>query len=113
MQFHGYFYQTDTERLYFLLKGADFKNKATHVLENLKWTNNTHSLCQKLPNACHSFRASMQDKDVFFNRTLCMEMMYLEKITFIHMVWKETMFSAAAFLPKESSVDTWDTFIPV
>lgn len=63
----------------------------------------TCNLCQRLAYAPHRFRVALPYKDVVFNRTLCMDLMYLNSAAVLHIFHKDTKLSAAGFLRNETT----------
>ena len=57
------------------------------------------------------FRTVLPPEDIVFNRCLCMDIMFLDGMAVLHMVYKDTKFSAAAFLPEQTAVKVWNTYL--
>ncbi|CDF36767.1 unnamed protein product [Chondrus crispus] len=113
MKVHRHFHHPDSERLYSVMSRAEPDKTSPEVLRTLKRISSTCDLFQRRSRAPHRFRASLPDADVVFNRTLCLDLMYLENTPVLHVVDKDTKFSAAAFLGKETADATWNTFMNI
>ena len=84
------------------------------VLRDLGRIERTCDLCQRLsPAPHHSFRVSLPNEDVVFNRTVCMDIMFLEGKLVLHVVDKDTKFSTAAFLRSGTADETWDRLMRI
>ena len=112
MKVHRHFHHPDSERLYSVMSHAEPDKTSLEVLRTLKRISSTCDLCQRRSRAPHRFRVSLPDADVVFNRILCLDLMYLETPV-LHVVDKDTKFSAAAFLRKETADATWNTFMNI
>ena len=110
---HRHFYHPNSERLYSLTKRGVPGKTSFKVLHDLEKIESTCDLCQRFSHAPHRFRVSLPDKDVVFNRTVCMDIMFLEGNPVLHIVEKDTKFSAAAFLKGETTDETWGTFMRI
>ena len=113
MKVHRHFHHPDSERLYSVMSRADPERTSPEVLRALKQISSTCDLCQRRSRAPHRFRVALPDADVVFNRTVCLDLMYLENTPVLHVVDKDTKFSAAAFLEKETADATWNTFMSI
>ena len=113
MKVHRHFHHPDSERLYSVMSRTEPDKTSPEVLRTLKRISSTCDLCQRRTRAPHRFRVSLPDADVVFNRTLCLDLMYLENKPVLHVVDKDTEFSAAAFLGKETADATWNTFMNI
>ncbi|CDF36525.1 unnamed protein product [Chondrus crispus] len=113
MKVHRHFHHPYSERLYSVMSRAEPDKTSPEVLRTLKRISSTCDLCQRRSRAPHRFRVSLPDADVVFNRTLCLDLMYLDNTPVLHVVDKETKFSAAAFLGKETAEATWNTFMNI
>ena len=110
---HRHFYHPNSERLYSLMKRGVPGKTSPRVLHDLEEIESTCDLCQRLSHAPHRFRVSLPDKDVVFNRTVCMDIMFLEGKPVLHIVDRDTKFSAAAFLKSETTDETWETLMRI
>ena len=113
MKVHKHFYHPDSERLYAVMKRANPTKASPQVLRDLRRINETCHLCQRLAHAPHRFHVALPDEDVIFNRTVCLDLMYLDNSAVLHVVDKDTKFSAASFLAKETAEETWKTFMSI
>ena len=113
MKVHRHFHHLDSERLYSVMSCAEPDKTSLEVLRTLKRISSTWDRFQCCSRNPHRFRVSLPDADVVFNRTLCLDLMYLENKPVLHVVNKDTKFSAAAFLGKETAGATWNKFMVI
>lgn len=73
----------------------------------------TCEVCQPESDAPHRFRVSLPHGECVFNRIVCLYLIKLKRRTVLHVVDKDTKFSAACFLKGESSAETWNAFMMV
>ena len=77
----------------------------------------THvTYAKKLAREPGSFRVSLPSEDIAFNRTVYMDIMYLDGKSVLNIVYKrvlkDTQFSAAAFLSQgETTEDVWHIYM--
>lgn len=62
-------------------------------------------------NKPHRFRALIPNGDCVFNQTLGMDSMKIGNKTVLHIVDRDTKFSAAVFKHRESTEKMWKTFV--
>ena len=113
VRIHKHFYHPKSERLYSLMKRGVPERTSPEVLRDLEKIENTCELCQRLSHAPHRFRVSLPEKYVVFNRIVCMDIMFLEGKPILHVLDKDTKFSAAAFLRSETTEETWETLMRI
>jgi len=71
-------------------------------------------VCQRLYKEPSRFRVSMPEEDLCFNRRVMMDWMTLEQTPVLHVVDRDTLFSAATFLrDRVSSKSVWDVFLRI
>ena len=112
MKVHKHFHHPNSERLYAVMKKSDPEKTSPQVLRDLKRISAACDLCPRLSHAPHRFRVALPEGEVVFNKTVCLDLMYLDNAAVLHVVDEATKFSAASFLPKETADDTWNTFMP-
>lgn len=83
------------------------------VLHYLETVESTCELCQRLSHTPHRFRVSRPEKDVVFNRTVCMEIVFLDLKSVLHVVDQDTKLSAVAFFRSQTTEETWETFMRI
>lgn len=93
------------------MKKAEPEKTLPQVLHDLEKIDATCDLCQKLGQAPHRFRVSLPEGEVVFNRTVCMDIMFLDSKPVLHIVDKDTKFSAAAFLRNETTDEAWNVYM--
>ena len=113
VRIHKHFYHPKSERLYSLMKRGVPERISPEVLRDFEKIENTCELCQRLSHAPHRFRVSLPEKDVVFNHTVCMDIMFLDGKSVLHVVDRDTKFSAAALLRSETIEETWETFMRI
>ena len=113
MKMHRHFHHPDSERLYSFMKSSDPGKTSPQVLTDLKRISAACDLCQRLSHAPHRFRVALPDGEVVFNKTVCLDLMYLDNAAVLHVVDKDTKFSAATFLSNETAKETWNTFMRI
>lgn len=110
---HKHFYHPNSERLFSLMRRADPGSTSPQVLKDLEKIEGACDVCQRLGHAPHRFRVAMPDENVVFNRTLCLDLMTIDGKQVLHIVDKNTKFSAASFLSSETADETWNTFMRI
>ena len=86
---HRHFYHPKSERLYSLIKRGVLGRTSAEVLRDLEKIESTCALCQRLIHAPHRFRVSLPERDIVLNRTVCMDIIFLEESMFF-MWWIRT-----------------------
>ena len=113
MKVHKHYHRPDSERLYAVKKRSDPEKTSPQVLNDLKRISSECDFRQRLSHAPHRFRLFLPDGKVVFNKPVCLDLMHLDNAAVLHVVDKDTKFSADSFLPKETSDDTWNTFMRI
>ena len=111
LKLHKHFFHPDSGRLYAMLKRADNASTTPSDLKELERVASECDVCQRNMAAPSRFRTALPADDVVFNRCVCMDIMFLEGKAVLHMVDKDTKFSAAAFLPKQTVDELWSTYL--
>eukprot|EP00168_Porphyra_purpurea_P020863 TRINITY_DN895_c0_g1_i6.p1 TRINITY_DN895_c0_g1~~TRINITY_DN895_c0_g1_i6.p1 ORF type:complete len:1091 (+),score=259.84 TRINITY_DN895_c0_g1_i6:1132-4404(+) len=68
-------------------------------------------VCQRLARAPGRFRVAIPDEDVVFNRTVLLDLMYLDGRSVLHVVDKDTLYSAATLCSGEAIEDLWTLYL--
>ena len=107
---HHQFMHPSTGKLLNLLR------RASHE----KLCKNTKAILEDIRNACHvceiysskpvTFKVRMPN-EILFNREVRLDLMFLKGKPVLHVVDRDTNFSAARFLPSQSSEAIWNTFL--
>ncbi|CDF36780.1 unnamed protein product [Chondrus crispus] len=111
LKLHKHFFHPDSGRLYAMLKRADNASTTPSDLKELERVASECDVCQRNVAAPSRFRTALPSDDVVLNRCVCMDIMFLEGKAVLHMVDKDTKFSAAAFLPKQTVDELWSTYL--
>lgn len=86
-----------------------------HTPEIHKELLNISSSCdifQRLSKEPGRFRVELPDEDIVFNRTVIMDLMSFESSNGLHIIDKDTLFSAAIFLSSgESAENIWNDYM--
>lgn len=101
LKVHNHFFHPESGRLYSMLKRADDGSTSSSDLTKLEKISSECDVCQRNRAAASRLWAVLPPDDVVFNRCLCMYIMFLEGKAVLHMVDKDTKFSAAVFLQQE------------
>lgn len=108
---HRYFFHPDSWHHYAMMHRSDGENTKPSDHLELESMASTCDICRRNRVAPTRFRASIRPEDVVFNRTICMDIIWLDGKTVLHMVDKYMKSSAAALLPNETAGATWNTYI--
>lgn len=111
---HSRFFHPKPERLFGVLTQAGDKDASRSTLEQLRIVSRDCDVCQRLSKALESFRVALPSEVIFFNRTFMLDLMWLDGSPALHVVYKDTLLSAACFLSKgETAKDVWDAYIRI
>lgn len=110
---HNHFYHPEPERLYSLFKRADPSSASPQLLQDLDNINSVCDTCQREASAPHRFRVSASNADIVFNRENCLDLMKINGKQILHVVDRDTRFSAASFLHGESTKDVWQCYLEI
>ena len=81
------------------------------TLKLLHDVTNSCDVCQRLAKQPGRFRVALPNQDIVFNRTVYLDLMSIHGRPVLHMVCKDTKFSAAVFLEGESSRAVWVAYL--
>lgn len=95
---HRHFAYPHPERLAPLLERARDRNATPGTRAQLEELTRTCDVCQRLARAPGPFRVAFPPDEVVFNRTVLLDLMYLDGRSLLHVVDKDTLFGAAGFL---------------
>ncbi|OSX76619.1 hypothetical protein BU14_0183s0011 [Porphyra umbilicalis] len=107
---HRHFHHPQTGRLAELLRRAGGAKITPDVQAELAKVAAACDVCQRLAVAPHRFRTTMPSDDLSFNRTVYLDLMYLEGKSVLHVVDRDTAFSAAAFTDGERVDVLWQLY---
>ena len=98
MRIHRHFFHASPERLYAVMRRAKNEDAVPEALQRLKNVAAACDVCQHLAKEPGRFRAALPEGDVTFNRVVLIDLMFLNGRAVLHIVDKDTLFSAATFL---------------
>lgn len=110
---HRHFYHPATEKLHAVIKRAEPTESHPGMRETLDKIRSTCDTCQRNAGEPHRFRVSMPADECVFNRMVSLDIMSLESSSVLHVVDRDTRFSAACFLPGESANQVWRCFLNI
>lgn len=108
---HRHFYHPHAEHMYEIMKRADDPTATKEILKELEDITSKYDICQRLSTEPGRFRVSLPPGDIVFNRIVLLDIMSLLGKSVLHIVDKDTLFSAASVLSSERSKAVWDTFL--
>jgi len=109
---HKHFYHAKPERLYSLMRRAKDKQATPETLRQLEDVTVACDVCQRFSKEPSRFRVAMPAEDIRFNRRVMADVMTLAKTSVLHVVDRDTLFSAAVFLRDTvSSKAVWEAFL--
>jgi len=111
---HKHFYYAKPERLYALIRRSRDAKATPGTLRQLESVAEACYVCQRLSKEPSRFRVSVPTEDLCFNRRVMIDLLTLEQTPVLHVVDRETLFSAAAVLHNRvSSKSEWDAFLGI
>lgn len=82
----------------------------TDEFENVERITRECNVYQRLANVPSRFQVVVPHTDCVFNRCVYVDLMRIGEQTVLHSVDNDTKFCAAKFLPRETTVASWETF---
>jgi len=107
---HRHFHHPKNERLTALLRRAGGAKVTPDMQSELAKISAACDVCQRLAVAPRRFRTTMPTDDLSFNRTVYLDLMYLDGKSVLHVVDRDTAFSAAAFTDGERVDALWQLY---
>jgi len=107
---HRHFAHPHPDRLFAVLRQAGDPHATAETRTQLAALTQACQVCQRLAEAPSRFRVALPHDDIVFNRIVLLDIMYLDGKPVLHVVDKDTLFSAAAFLSGESVEAVWWTY---
>ena len=108
LRIHLHFFHAHPERIFSLMKRAEDPDSTAETAKELQELTSSCDICQKPAKEPGRFRVSLPSEDIVFNRTVYMDIMYLDGKSVLHVVDKDTQFSAATFLSHGvTTEDAW------
>ena len=108
---HRQFYHPRPERLFELMKRAEDPEATVNTRELLEEVTAECDTCQRLSRQPGRFRVALPADDIVFNRLVCLDLMFIDGNPILHVVCKDTRFSAAVFLESESAQSVWRAYL--
>lgn len=108
---HRHFNHPQPGRLSALLRRAADPKAVPGTHEQLERLTEACDVCQRLAKAPGRFRVALPPEDIVFNRTILIDLMYLDGRSLMHIVDKDTLYSAASFCHGEATDDLWRQFL--
>eukprot|EP00170_Pyropia_yezoensis_P002751 contig_11549_g2756 len=109
---HRDFFHPQPSRLYAVINKAGGDHAKPSTLKQLQQVSSSCDLCQRLAKEPSRFRVALPSEDIVFNRTVLLDIMYLDGKPPLHMVDKDTLFTAAEFLfSGEPTEDVWRAYV--
>lgn len=100
---HRHFYHPSTDKLLALINRSTNKHYKPGLRNDLNRIKKTCDTCQRLERNPTRFRVAMPTDNCVFNRTVGMDIMKLEQKSVLHVVDKDTKFSAARFFKRQNN----------
>lgn len=108
---HRHFAHPHPERLAAILRQAKDPNVTTGTRQQLDQLSEECDVCQRLARAPGRFRVALPPGDIAFNRTVLIDIMYLDGDPVLYVIDKDTRFGAAGFMSAgETAEATWKLY---
>ena len=107
---HRHFGHPHPDRLFAVLQQAGDPHATAEMRAQLAALTRPCQVCQRLAQAPSRFRVALPHDDIVFNRLILLDIMYLDGKPVLHVIYKDTLFSAAAFLEGETVEVVWWTY---
>ena len=104
---HRHFAHPHPDRLFAVLRQAKDPHATAETRAQLAEVTATCQVCQRLARAPSRFRVALPTQDIVFNQTVLLDLMYLDGKPVLHVVDKDTLFSAATLLQGETVEAVW------
>ena len=108
---HKQFFHPSATKLYNLIKKARPEEVTPETLSILEDISKRCDPCQRITNAPNRFRVTLGAESVKFNERLQLDVMFLDGKPVLPIVDEGTKFSAARFLPDQSTKTIWSTIL--
>lgn len=110
---HKHFNHPQPDKLAAVLRRAGDPNAEPSTRSQLDKLTEACDVCQRLARAPGRFRVALPSDDIVFNAVVLIDIMYLNGRTLIHVVDKDTNFSAAGFTRGERIEELWQLYLDV
>lgn len=109
---HRHFFHANPDPIFNLMKRAGDPEATAETLKQLKDITESCDTCQRLAKEPSRFRVSLPPDDIVFNRTVKLDIMFLEDEPALHIIDRDTSFSSAAFLSEGQTADhIWHVYM--
>ena len=111
VKLHRHFRHPTEGKLWELIKRArpHQADEKTHKL--LSEITKSCKTCQTFSAPPQRFTVSLPPSEIYFNRQVALDLMWIERRAVLHVVDTETHFNAAVFLKKQTVEGVWDAFV--
>lgn len=108
---HRHFDHPAADRLAAVLRRAADPKAEPGTSQELERLTAGCDVCQRLSRAPGRFRVAIPDDNIVFNRTILVDLMYLDGRSLMHIVDKDTLYSAATFCHGGAIEDLWKQYL--
>lgn len=109
---HRHFNHPQPERLSAILRQAGDPKATPGTHAQLEELTRACDVCQRLSRAPGRFRVALPPEELIFNRTILMDLMFLDGQPVLHTIDKVTLLSAAGFLTEgETAGAVWNLYL--
>ena len=104
-------YHAHPDKVSNLMKRAEDPNANKETYDQLESITANCDICQRLASQPGRFRVSLPSEVIVFNRTILMDIMSHSSKPVLHVICKDTLFSAAIFVSGSSSINLWNEYM--
>lgn len=108
---HRHFNHPHPDRLTALLRRAGDANALSGTRAQLERLFASCDVCQRISRAPGRFRVALPPDEIVFNRLVLIDLMFLDSRSVMHIVDRDTLFSAAAFTHGEKLEELWQLYL--
>lgn len=108
---HRHFHHPEASKMYNLIKRAKPEHATPETRAMLEQIGKACETCQVFSAQPQRFRVSLPPNKIVFNKTVAMDLMWLDKKAVLHVVDTHTHFNSAAFLRGHTVEDVWNAFL--
>ena len=111
VKLHRQFFHPSAQKLFNVMKRARPEEATPQTLKTLKDISARCDPCQRIQHAPTRFRVTLGADELRFNERIMMDIMFIDGDAVLHIVDKATRFSAASYLPGNSTKTVWETIL--
>lgn len=108
---HRHFYHPRPERIFSLMKRANDPQATADTLKLLEDVTESCDVCQRIAKQPGRFRVALPTEDIVFNRLVYLDLMSLDGKSVLHIVCRDTLFSAAIYLDGDNAKDVCTAYM--